>query len=62
MSAGFYTFAVRIECTIRSHFDGVPSEAQLLELVTEMVNDGIEEHLGAGNDIVVAVTRSATAD
>ena len=62
MSAGFYTFAVRINCTIRSHFDGAPTEAQLLELVTEMVNDGIEEHLGAGENIVVALTSSAKPD
>jgi hypothetical protein len=62
LSAGFYAFSVRIECTIRSHFDGVPTEAQLLALVTEMVSDGIEEHLGAGKNIVVAVTGSATPD
>jgi len=57
---GFYTFTVRVDCTIRSHFDDVPNEAQLVELVAEMVNDGIEEHLGAGEHIVVAVTGSAT--
>ncbi|MEA2786210.1 MAG: hypothetical protein QOF71_2314 [Candidatus Eremiobacteraeota bacterium] len=62
MSAGFYTFTVRIDCAIRSHFDGVPTEAQLLELVTEMVNDGIEEHLGAGKNIVVAIAGRATPD
>ena len=62
MSAGFYTFGAHIDCTIRAHFDAVPTEAQLLELVTEMVNDGIEEHLGAGENIVVAVTGSATPD
>ena len=62
MSAGFFTFSVRIDCTIGSHFDGVPTEAQLLELVTEMVNDGIEEHLGAGDNIVVALRGNATPD
>jgi hypothetical protein len=55
-----YTFSVRIDCTIRSHFEGAPTEADIVRLVTDMVNDGIEEHLSAGSHIVVAVTDGAT--
>jgi len=59
MMAGLYTFSVRIDCTIQSHFEGAPTEADIVRLVTEMVNDGIEEHLSGGSDVVVAVTAAA---